>query len=179
MKQFQRLSKHSFQYPQNAVRSFRIFFCVVDTVFRKLHIPVTEFIPDKVVDFLYRDTELVFVHILCHVFCQRVHRGQDPTVSRRKECVIRFVDNILLHIHKDETGCVPHLVCKIPARFYSLIVETHVVARRVSGHKCKPQRIGAVLVNDLKRINTISERFTHLASLGITHQSVNEHSVER
>ena len=85
----------------------------------------------------------------------------------------------LLHIHHDETGCVPYLVCEVTACFHSLPVETHVVARCISGDQRHTQGICAVLVDNLKRIDTIAKRLTHLASLAVAYQTVDQDGVER
>ena len=53
--------------------------------------------------------------------------------------------------------------------------EAHVVARAVSGGQGKAQRVGAVLVDDLQRVDAVAQRFGHLAPLGIPDQAVDEH----
>ena len=52
-----------------------ILFCVPDPVFCKLYIPVTELIPDKVIDLLDRDSKLKLIHIFCYIFCKCIDCG--------------------------------------------------------------------------------------------------------
>ena len=47
-----------------------------------------------------------------------------------------------------------------------------------SGHKSQAERICAVFVDDFQRIDTVSEGFTHLSSLAVTNQSVNQYMME-
>ena len=138
---------------------------MIDPVFCQLYIPVAELVPYKVVYFLHRNPQLVFVHVLSHIFCKRIDSGQNPAVSRLQQSVFRLLYLVLFHIHQNKTGRIPYFICKIPACFYPFIIETHIISRRISGYKRKPQRIRAVLVNDLQRINSVAQRFAHLASL--------------
>jgi len=76
---------------------------MVDTIFCDLYIPVTELIPDKVMNFLNCDTEFELIHVLCHFFCQTVYLGKDPSVCRFEQEVFRFFYNVLLHVHHDKS----------------------------------------------------------------------------
>ncbi len=103
MQQLERLSEHSLQHPEHTICCSRVFFCVVNTVFCKLHIPVAELIPDEIIDFLHRDPQLELIHVLGDILRQCVHLGQDPAVSRCEQLLIRSFDHIFLHIHKDKS----------------------------------------------------------------------------
>ena len=113
-----------------------------------------------------------------------VHLGEDPFISLRQLGKLYIVpaDTLLtrlIHVHENETGCVPYLVGKIPARLYLLVGIAHIVARCVAGNQRETQCVSAVLVNDLQRVNTVAERFAHLASLLVADKSVNQNRVER
>ena len=83
------------------------------------------------------------------------------------------------HIHHDKTGSVPDLVGKVTAGLHALHIETHIVAGRVAGNQGETQGVCAILIDDLQRVDTISQRLTHLPSQGIPHQSVNQYMMER
>ena len=85
---------------------------------------------------------------------------------------------LAFHIHQDETGCVPYLVCKVSVRFYTLHVETHVVAGRIAGDQRQAQCVRTVFVDDFQRIDTVSEGFAHLASLRVSYKPVEQYSFE-
>src|SRR5699024_4716494 len=76
-------------------------------------------------------------------------------------------------------GSIPDFIGKITACLHFLPIETHIISRCVSCNQSQTQSICTVFIDYLKRIDTISEGFTHLSSLGISHQSVNQHMVER
>ena len=155
VQELQRLSEYRLQHPEHTVRCRPVRCRVVDPVFRKLNIPVTELIPDEVINLLHGNAQLKLVHVFRHVFCKSVDPGQDPAVRRRQQGAVRLLHYIFLHIHKDKTRRVPYLVCKIPACLHALIVETHVVSRRVSCDKGQPQGVCTVLVDDLQRIDPV------------------------
>ena len=89
------------------------------------------------------------------------------------------MDRSLLHVHHDETGCVPYLVCKVAACLNSLPVETHVVARCITGDQGHTQGICTVLVDHLQRIDTVAQGLTHLTALAVTHQTMDQYGIER
>ena len=59
------------------------------------------------------------------------------------------------------------------------MIETHIVTGSVSGNQGKSQGICSKLLNDLQRINTISQRFRHFSSLGIPYQSMKKNGLKR
>ena len=56
---------------------------------------------------------------------------------------------------------------------------THIISRRISGHQSHSKSIRTILINDLQRIDTISQRFAHLATQGVPYQTVDKYGVER
>ncbi len=132
----------------------------VQTRLHHLDVPVAELLPDEVVDLLDSDTELIFVQILRYFLCQCIDLGENPfdllPVSRLDRIcsgtALRFLD-----IHHDETGSRSIPCLRSSAGLDTLPVETHVVARRVSGHQSQTQCICTVLVDDLQRIDTVAK----------------------
>ena len=70
------------------------------------------------------------------------------------------------------------LLAKLRAAVTFSSREAHIVARAVAGGQGEPQRIGAVLVDDLQRVDAVAQGFAHLAALGIPDQAVDEHILE-
>ena len=84
----------------------------------------------------------------------------------------------LRQIHHYVAAGIPDLICKVPAGFHLLPVETHIISRSISGNKGKAESIRTVFVNNLKRIDTVPQGLTHLTALGIPYKTVNKHMVE-
>ena len=82
MKKFQTFGQGCSQRPKCIVCCFRIFICFPETNFRHLNVPVAEFIPQEVINFLYSDSELIFIHILCNITNHSVQLGKDPFVFK-------------------------------------------------------------------------------------------------
>ena len=178
MKQFQSSAKYRLQSPESC--RFCGIFVIVQTRFYHLDIPVTEFLPDKVVYFLYGDTHLIFFHVICYFFRNRIEHGKNPFVHICHLCCRHLCRNFrFLQIHHNETGSIPYFVGKVSAGLYSLPVETHIITRCISGDQSQTQCICTVFVNNFQRIDTISQRFTHLSSLRITNQTMEEYGMER
>ena len=79
----------------------------------------------------------------------------------------------------DEARCVPNLVAEVAGRLYALVRETHIVSGAVAGREGEAQRIRAVLVDDLQRVDAVAERLGHLAALRVAHQTVDKDGLER
>ena len=177
MQQFQGLDQNRFQGPECSCLGG--VFLGPESRFYHLDVPVAELLPDEIVNLLEGDSQLVLIHVLGNIFCQRVDLGEDPAVSHLQVRKLHIRYRRFLNVHHDETGCIPYLVRKVTACFHTLPIEAHIVARCVTGHQCHTKCIGAVLVDNLERIDTISKGFTHLASLGVAYQTVDQDGVER
>ena len=145
----------------------------------KLYIPVTELIPDKVVDFLYGDAKLIAIHVLGDFTNNRIQSGQNPAVSREKFFLLRHPHTFLRKIHHDEAAGVPDLVGEITAGLDLLHIEAHVIARRVACHKSQTKRVSPVLVDDFKRIDAVAQRLAHLAAECVADKTVDQNVMER
>ena len=166
MKKFQSFGQGCSQSPECIICCFQIFICFPETNFRHLNVPVAEFIPQEVINFLYSDSKLVFIHIVCNITDYGVQLGKDPFVFKAEIIQIcRLSYSLALQIHHNETGCIPDFVCKITAGLYTFPVETHVISRCITCDQSQSKCICAVFINNFQRIDTISERFTHLTSL--------------
>ena len=155
-----------------------------------LDIPVAEFVPHKVVDLLYCDAELEFIHIIRHSLNSIVEAGQNPLVLRadRGGHLVRVDERaqnglifgtFLRKVHHDKSGGVPDLICEVSVRDDSLVVETHIVSGRIAGDKSHSQRVRTVVPDDLQRINAVSEGLGHLAAQGIPDKSMEENALKR
>ena len=178
MQKLQGIGKHGLQSPKSRCLCSILF--VVKTRLHHFNIPVTEFLPDKVIDFLYCNSQLIFIQIFCNILCQCVDLGENPLVCTGKGGKVNLCRNLcFFQVHHNKSGRVPYLIGKVSACLYSFPVETHIISGRISGHQSQTQGISAVFVNNLKRVNTVSKGFTHLATLGISYQTMNEYMVER
>ena len=166
MKKLQSLCQRSAECPQCIVCCCRVFLCLPQSYLCHLDIPVTELIPQEIIDLLYGNSKLIFIHILSNITDHGVQSGKDPFILVA-QCVqvFRRCYCLALQVHHNETGSIPDLICKVTAGFYTLPVETHIISRCITCHQCQTKGICAVFVDNLQRIDTVSKRLTHLTSL--------------
>ena len=148
--------------------------------FDQLDIPVAEDIPDEVVQLADSDTQLELFEIVGDLADQFIKFGEHPLVLDG-ELVQREgkVHLLVLEVHQDETGSVPDLVGEVAAGDDLLVAEAHVVTRGIAGGKGEAQRVGAVLVDDLQRVDAVAQRLAHLSALRVADQAVEQNCVER
>ena len=83
-----------------------------------------------------------------------------------------------MEVHKHEAGGVPELVGEVAARLDLLIREAHIVAGRVVRRERETQRVRAVLLDDLQRVDAVAQRLRHLPALRVAHEPVDEDGAE-
>ena len=71
------------------------------------------------------------------------------------------------------------LIDEVAARFYLRIRIAGIVPRRNPRHQGQAQRVCAVFFDNFQRIDSVTERFTHLSALLVTDNTVNQHVAER
>ena len=81
-------------------------------------------------------------------------------------------------MHHNETGRIPYLIGKVTACLHTLPVETHIITRCISCDKRETKGICTILINHLQWIDTIAEGFTHLTSLTVSYQSVDQYRIK-
>ena len=156
----------------------RLIAIVPQTWLNHLNVPVTELFPYEIIYLLKSNTHLVAVKIFCYFLNQTVALCQNPLICHSQIFQWNIVCWCLFHVHHDKAWCIPDLVCKVSWCLNTLIVETHIVSWCVSCHKCHTKCISAVLVNNFKRINSVSKWFTHLAALWVSYKTMNQYSME-
>ncbi len=67
------------------------------------------------------------------------------------------------------------LLAKLRIASHFSTIEAHIVAGAVAGDEVEAQRVGAVLVGHLQRVDAVAQRLGHLAALVIADQAVDEH----
>ena len=180
MQQLQCRNQHGAQRVERS--SLGLIRIIPEPRLHHLDIPVTELLPEEAVDLIGSDTQLILLHILGNIPYKGVALTEDPAVCQRQVGQLHGIDGCrirLVDIHQDETGCVPYLVCEITVGDDTLPVEAHVVARRISGDQRETQGVGTVLIDDLKRIDPVPQRLTHLPALVIANQTMEQNRVER
>ena len=125
------------------------------------------------------NSEFIVVHVLRNFTSHRIDPRENPAISWREIRPVRLLHISIRKIHHDKPARVPDLVREVPACLNLLPVEAHVISRSIACHECETQRVRAVLVNDLERINAVAERLRHLPALAVADESVDQHMVER
>ena len=149
----------------------------VEAVLRQLDEPVAVVVPDEVVDLRGRDAELEGVHIVRDLADERIELRENPLVLELELFgQLHVVDR---QVHHHEAARVPDLVAEVAHRLALFDVETHVVARGVAGDEVEAQRVRAVLLGHLQRVDAVAERLGHLAALVVADETVDEDGLER
>ena len=157
MEQFECICKYRLQCPQRCIGRYRIFILFISTDLGNLNIPVAELIPDKIINFLYSDTEFEFVHIFSCILGKCIYPGEYPLICRVQFICGRLCDRHSFQIHHDKSRCIPYFICKVSGSLHTLPVETHVISGCITRNQCQTECICTVFINDFKRIDTISE----------------------
>ena len=175
MQQLEGVAHHIHQYLTGRLGSIP---ARLQTGLGQLDIPVAENIPDKVIDLLYRDTQLKLFQIVGGFPHQSIILAQQPFILNGKGVRQRYLHLLVGQVHQDKAGGVPQLVGKVAAGPNLGVGIPHIVSGAVSGGKGQTQGVGAKLVNDFQRVHTVTQGFGHLASLLIPHQAMNQHRIK-
>ena len=104
MKQFQSFCQGCTQCPECIVGCLRILVCFPETYLGHLDVPVTELVPQEIINLLYGDSKFVFIHVVCYITDHGVEFGKDPFVLEAEIIkVCRFGDCLAFQVHHDET----------------------------------------------------------------------------
>ena len=147
------------------------------TALRHLDIPVAEEVPCEGIYLTERNSYLVVFNVIGYALYKLIKSRKNPLILDSKLVRRGSLQKLLVafgEIHKNESRCVPELVCEVSCRLDLLVGEAHIVTGSVTRCKRKAESIGAELLDNLKRINTVAERLRHLSSLRISYETVNE-----
>ena len=169
---------------------------MIEARLHHLDIPVAELLPDKALCLIQGNTEIKGFQISRHFRYHTVQLGKNPLI-RHLKILRNFLQEfgksrifkrrqgrkslafLFITVHEKETGSVPNLIHKVTTGFHPAMIETHIISGCITGKKRHPKRVCTIFCNDFQRIDTVSERLTHLSSLVITNQSVNEYLFKR
>ena len=132
-----------------------LLILAVEAGLGQFNVPVAVAVPDEVVYLARGDAQLVAVHILADLFDKVVELGEDPLVLNLE--LFGQLVFVYREVHHHEAGCVPELVAEVAHRFALLYVEAHIVAGGVAGDEIIAQRIRAVLLDHLQRVDAVAE----------------------
>ncbi len=131
--------------------------------FCHLDIPVTELIPQEVINLLYCDSKLIFVHVVCNFTDHCIELERSDLSSRQSSFKsagsVTVLPSRFIIMNRDAFQI---LFAKLRLDSTRSQVKTHVVPRCISCDQCQTKCICAVFINNFQRIDTISKRFTHL-----------------
>ena len=177
MQQLQRLGQHVHQHLAGVVGLLGIGG--VQANLGDLDVPVAVNLPDEVLHLLGSQAQLELIQIVGDGAGQVVQGGQNPLVAQVQ--LIRSGQTgleVLGQVHHHEAGGVPQLVGEVAAGLDLLVGEAHVVAGGGTQNQGQAQGVGAVLGDDLQRVDAVAQTLGHLAALGIAHQAVDQYGVE-
>ena len=106
---------------------------------------------------------------------------EDPPVDRPR--IIRITTfgrhRSWLEMVQSEPDGVPYFVAELPGSEDPIRIERHIVSGSCSLDERQPERIGAVLVDDVQRVDGIADGLGHLPTGRIANQPVNNGVDER
>ena len=178
MKQFQRLNQHMLKRPDGSRLCIVLF--IVQPWLHHFNIPIAKFFPNKIINLLKGDSQLVFIQVLRHFPGKGINLGHNPFVSHGKAVQSHLAGlGSLLNVHHNESGRIPDLIGKVTAVLHTLPIKAHIIAGRIARNQGHAQGICAVLVDDLQGIDAVAQGLAHFPSFGVSYQAVNQHGVER
>src|SRR5699024_1145508 len=135
--------------------------------------------PDKGVDLGGGQAQLVVVDVVGHGGGGLAQLGQHPLVAHVQRLRPgQAGDKVLGQVHQHEAGGVPQLVGKVAGDLHLLFAVAHVVAGGGAVHQHEPQGVGAVLGDDLQRVDAVAQALGHLAALAVPDDAVDADGVE-
>ncbi|OQA96872.1 MAG: hypothetical protein BWY25_02203 [Chloroflexi bacterium ADurb.Bin222] len=146
MQQPQGLFQHGEQHRER--RAF-VGGIIVQPNLRRLDVPVAELVPQEIPHAPAGLAILEGLQRPCHLVGEPLQATEDPAIFQQQLAQARFG---LLQVVQDEAPCLPEFVGKIARSLDAAHVQVHVVAGRGGGHQRVAQRIGPILVNDVKRV---------------------------
>ena len=151
---------------------------IIKTRFRQFDIPVTNLAPDKIINkaacFAQFKPSQKFGNILSRMLQPRKY----PLISKRIGSLFG-TGIIAFHIHQRKARRIPDLIGEITCRFHTFPVKTHIITGCIACDQHKAQSIRTILFDNFQRIDTIAQRFTHLTTLTVTHQTMNKDLIKR
>ena len=129
-----------------------------------------------------RFAELVILHVLVDLLGHPIQATDDPAVfSMLKigDVFPTFKRIRFLQVGHHVSGSVPQFVGEVSASLQLALVHPHVVAWGCAGGQCESDRIRAIQVDNLQRIEDIALNFAHLDTVRVQHHSMEIHRVER
>src|SRR5262249_55555212 len=119
-----------------------------------LDIPVAVFTPQEIIDKPPRDTELVSFQQPIDFSEGCIVAAGDPAVGQGW---LARLGTIVGSQAQHEASGVPQLVGESLALLWQLGGELDIVAGGIAGEQAKAQRVAAVFVNQLQRVNAIAQ----------------------
>ena len=151
------------------------FIGMIEIELDQLQVPVTQLVPDKVVDELSPLVKSVFLQGPCGLGDGPVEPSQDPFIRGTALCQVYplTVVAIIFQVHCGEPCRVPDLVGEVAISLDPLLGEPDIPTLRGEGSKAETKGIGAILFDHHQGIDDVPLGLAHLLSLHISHQGMN------
>ena len=175
MQQLERFNQHIAQHVLRV--DLRALVLAGQSRLAQLDEPVAVGVPDEVVDLRGRDADLKGVHVVGDFLHERVELAQHPLILQLQ--LLGQLDMVDGEVHHHKAAGIPDLVGEVAQGLALLNVEARVIAGRVAGDEVEAQRVRAVLLRHLQRVDAVAEGLGHLAALVVADEAVDEHRLER
>jgi len=141
-------------------------------------IPIAELRPDEIVNLLCGKVQVKRIKVARHFLCDGVQAVENPLVRHVKRGAVDLARRFFAQVHQHKARGVINLVAEVARRFHLLAVKAHVVSRAVAGDEAEAQRIRAVILDDLQRVDAVAKGFGHLPSKLVAHDAVDVNRAE-
>ena len=160
--------------------------CRIEARLDQFEVPVAELAPEEVVDHMRGFVEAIGCERVVHLLRDTIEAREDPAVFQS----LRWMKPTPLAassigardaratacgptIHEEEASGVPDLVGKGAIALGAALGEGDVGTGRSHRGQREAHRIGAVLLDDLDRVDHVALGLRHLLAFGVAHQAVN------
>ena len=133
----------------------------------------------KSCSFLRRKAQFELVEVFRDVLHQRVQLRKHPFVRHRQRGGQAGPDSPPVRFIITKRAAFHSLLAKLRLAFTFSSEKRMSLPGAGARHQRQAQRVRAVLVDDLQRVDAVAQRFGHLAALRVAHQAVDEHGIER
>ena len=144
-----------------------------------LDIPVAERLPDEVNDLRQCDTVLILLEVGSCLGYKPVKSREDPLILERELGRVSLADiEVILTVHDNESHGIPDLVAEVTTHLDLVFLESLVITGSITCYEGESQGVGTGLLNDLERVDTVTQGLTHLTALRVSYETVDQDIAE-
>ena len=146
-----------------------------------LDVPVTEVVPDEIVELLLRLTQFEGRQGAVHVSGNPVQQADNPAVFPVFQVwQVPPARQVVLTLQgsNNKAGGVPDLVGEVAGGLQLALGDAKVIARGGAGGQGEPESVGAVAVDEVQGVHGVAPGLAHFVAVGVANKAVEVHGAE-